>query len=158
MKRWVLASAAVVCLVALAAVLVLWRISYRFPPNRAGGDVLNISEADPRWWVISKRGQITLCRQDGRDWGKEFPGFDAGGFEYGGLRGPNGSLYNAAVPHWFVVGLLLPVPLAWAIVARRERRRRRAGLCLMCGYDLRATPGQCPECGRCATPLQSGRV
>jgi hypothetical protein len=38
---------------------------------------------------------------------------------------------------------------AW-LVFRADLRERRlsAGRCVWCGYDLRATPNACPECGR----------
>lgn len=52
-----------------------------------------------------------------------------------------------AAPLWFVVALLA-IPSAWTIVRIATRRRRiRSNRCLACGYDLRASPGKCPECG-----------
>ena len=54
--------------------------------------------------------------------------------------------------YWRLVAasLVLPlvrtgVPLARKVQSARAARRR--GLCPACGYDLRASPGRCPECG-----------
>jgi hypothetical protein len=53
-----------------------------------------------------------------------------------------------AVPQWFILLLTLPGPIVLANRWRRARhRRRRPSLCTSCGYDLRATPDRCPECG-----------
>ena len=54
----------------------------------------------------------------------------------------------AGAPMW-ILGVPLLVPLAiLSIRNRRSVRRRQAGLCLRCGYDLRASPDRCPECGQ----------
>jgi hypothetical protein len=55
------------------------------------------------------------------------------------------------VPSWFIV-LFAAAPMAPAAIWFRQHRqswvRRRRGLCVDCGYDLRgAAHERCPECG-----------
>ena len=53
------------------------------------------------------------------------------------------------VPLWAIAAPLAILPALWLLRARPALRRRRlkAGLCLQCGYDVRASPERCPECG-----------
>jgi hypothetical protein len=57
------------------------------------------------------------------------------------------------VPYWFVLLLPLIAPAVRARLHLKDRRRASAGRCHACGYDLRATPERCPECGM----IPSGR-
>jgi hypothetical protein len=51
------------------------------------------------------------------------------------------------MPYWSLVLLLACLPTVAVMKSLRERHRRRPGHCPACGYDLRATPDRCPECG-----------
>lgn len=51
------------------------------------------------------------------------------------------------LPHWFLVIVTAVLPSVWLTRLRRARHRKRLGLCLHCGYDLRASKDRCPECG-----------
>ncbi len=52
---------------------------------------------------------------------------------------------NANIPCWFLA--ILTAALPTRALFRLARRHRRPGFCRTCGYDLRATPNRCPECG-----------
>ena len=58
------------------------------------------------------------------------------------------------VPHWAIAIVTAILPALSIISLIRNRNRRDKNLCPHCGYDLRATPGRCPECGRESSPAQ----
>jgi hypothetical protein len=58
-----------------------------------------------------------------------------------------------------IAAAALATSAAGFLLRRRARRQRDSlvqGLCPSCGYDLRATPGRCPECGIAPSKLGRG--
>ena len=82
-------------------------------------------------WLPMRRNMLGFCFRAGRAQGTQ--------------------LTYVILPMWALVAAPAAAPLASTIVEmRRVLRRRRAGrvgLCRNCGYDMRATPDRCPECG-----------
>jgi hypothetical protein len=63
----------------------------------------------------------------------------------------DGSEFTQVIfPFWMPTTILVILPLIelrHVLRWRKWRYRRLHGMCLTCGYDLRATPDRCPECG-----------
>jgi len=55
--------------------------------------------------------------------------------------------FFVATPYWAIIALSLLLPTGWAALHLWKRKRHPEGHCRKCGYDLRATPDRCPECG-----------
>jgi hypothetical protein len=55
------------------------------------------------------------------------------------------------LPDWFAAAAFAAMPLIQVRRVLRRSRRIDTQLCVACGYDLRATPDRCPECGRAVT-------
>jgi len=65
--------------------------------------------------------------------------------------GVGGTYRRVSIPLWPLLLVIAIRPAIEIYRIRREalrERRRAAGQCAYCGYDLRASGERCPECGR----------
>ena len=95
------------------------------------------AERDGRWLTL------VACHWEGRI----FAGFHS---DVGTPKSWGRSERDLIMPDWFIAATCVVLPYRAVRRWRAARRKRLAGRCRRCGYDLRATPGRCPECGTAA--------
>ena len=106
------------------------------------------------WEVVDHKPSRLIPGSTYREW----MGFGSGDYAIGA---DPARLFGRfwTVPHWSAALATAVLPMMSLVRWRRTRRaavRLRRGLCPGCGYDLRATPDRCPECGRAVAPAPAG--
>ena len=150
----------------------MWRFSWN--PRHAGNAVAVWVQSDVGCWIVtiyndnltgakaSSRG-----RYDGNYWPafssehhphngngvysleteRRWYGFDR--FTQYGVYPPTRieDFYRLHLRLWPIACLSSILPLISMVRLLRRHNRTALGVCTTCGYDLRATPDRCPECG-----------
>jgi hypothetical protein len=75
--------------------------------------------------------------------------------ESSGIPGAGGVVIT--VPHWLLILSASIWPATRAVRGAQGSLRSRRGFCPTCGYDLRATPDRCPECGELTRSVVQGK-
>jgi hypothetical protein len=103
-------------------------------------DRFRFSGGPPRWSFVRYRGFI---------WDASLipPRYSILGVEWRTVAWPNSRLRALTVPYWMIAGAATVAPMLSVRRMIHRRSRRSDGRCAGCGYDLRATPDRCPECG-----------
>jgi hypothetical protein len=158
-------TASLLSLLLCAASAVLWARSYRI------GDAYDCNTHD-RVVIGSADGRL-FCEHLRADGGVTFvrgyhayppptlrtktpPNWSFAGFEWTDYKRVDPSGYSVKfedvrVPDWSLVLVSAALPAWWLV---RVSRRGKSKVCRSCGYDLRASPDRCPECG---TPVPHNR-
>jgi hypothetical protein len=158
-----------------------WREERHYPDDvfyaiqKQSGRNLSASQPDSLWegvvgphryTLVTARGGLRLwitppdpaaIYQQGVPDGSETDPMGIKMFEFAGLsmRRSGAPLNNKVitVPFWLFAAITAIPPLLALRRKLYERRCWQLARCPSCGYDLRATPDRCPECGRAQSQL-----
>jgi hypothetical protein len=147
LHRILLNAATVVSLLLAIVVVIVWVGQYEWEWGRPSPTRILM--------IGGRRGEV------GVNWRAEVPPDQSWPFRYhigwgwmmvSGYNSIGQHVRGAYVRCWLALVVLLPLaaPGVWSWASRPRRRREdRHGevRCTTCGYDLRATPKRCPECG-----------
>jgi hypothetical protein len=164
-KRLVLAVIAIFCLLAGAASASIWTRSYfhtdRVQWQSTGAWQAVLSGHGRGLYIYAANGNFTapfngLPAHDSKapvsdivtdQWLVPYPRQFLG-FAYGTGSGSGYTFgYIVVIPYWFTTFVPWMVTAWWIRKLWQSRHAVAAGCCRVCGYDLRATPDRCPECG-----------
>ncbi len=159
MRRRAFNIAAGISLLLCVGLTALWVRSYWVR------DSVYLESLDHGYLLSSSQGRVRVIRRDAvySSGGVQFASYPPASFaeskqpvaRFLGAAGGSGG-FNGAPARWVVLPIWMlsvvsaVIPIGWLWHRRRIARRTRAGVCRACGYDLRATPEQCPECGALA--------
>ena len=96
-----------------------------------------------------QEGWHYLSHEPGNAYGASWVVWSHMGFTYGRIDNAMLAARIVIIPFWFLNLLFCLLPAIW-LIKRLRRKPKALNLCPTCGYDLRATPHRCPECGTAA--------
>ncbi len=100
---------------------------------RVSQSMLIYEESDPSWIGLHSSG---------------FSGFDTAWTpSYSYNKNSRFRNWRLAIPFWIPTSLFSVILLPSFVQSYRRRKRKKLGLCVKCGYDLRGSKDRCPECG-----------